>query len=94
METKILVIYIGIAGIRSEDIEKFVRKVTNKISPTTLQCEIITIPVQDVNTRIECINPKYITDESLINEHTEIMKKLQEELNCQLEILKKDNKNE
>jgi hypothetical protein len=81
METKIIVIYIGIAGVRSEDIDEYVNKVTNKISPTTLQCEVITIPVQDVNTRIECINPNYITDEILINEHTKMMKNLQEEFN-------------
>lgn len=91
---KILVIYIGIAGIRSEDIDEYVHFITNKIIPSTFQGEIITIPIQDINTRIECINPKYITNEVLINEHTEMMNNLQEELNYQLEILKKNNKHE
>jgi hypothetical protein len=90
-ENKIIVIYVGVAGIRSEDIEDFVKKVVSKISPTTVQGEIISVPVQSQDTRIECINPKYITDIKLNKEHTEMMKKLQHELQVQLDILKKKN---
>ena len=93
MESKIVVIYVGVQGIRSEDIEEFIHKLSKKISPTTLEGEIIVIPTQSPDTRIECINPKYITDDVLIKEHTEMMKKLQEELQNQLEQLK-ENKNE
>ena len=93
IENKILVIYIGVAGIRSEDIETYTQKVVKKIMPVTFQGEIITIPTQSVDTRIECINPKYITETELIREHTELMNKLQEELKFQLENLK-ENKNE
>jgi hypothetical protein len=46
-----------------------------------------------LDTRIECINPKYITDEELVKEHTNLMKELNEALHFQLEILK-ENKNE
>lgn len=91
-ENKILVIYVGVAGIRSEDIEDFVRKVSQRISPSTLKGEIIVIPIQSPDTKIECINPKYITDAELIQEHTEMMKKLQEELQNQLEQLKQEYK--
>lgn len=94
METKILVLYVGVAGIRSEDIPDYMKKVTQKISPQTFQGEIIVIPTLSPDTRIECINPKYITDVELIKEHTEIMKKLQEELQFQLNVLKVENKNE
>jgi len=93
MEHKILVIYVGVAGIRSEDIDTFVHKIASKVVPTTFEGEIIMMPVQSLDTRIECINPKYITEENLIKEHTELMKKLQEELHHQLEQLK-SNKNE
>jgi len=93
MENKILVIYVGVQGIRSEDIDSFVHKVASKVIPTTFEGEIIMMPVQSPDTRIECINPKYITDEALIKEHTDLMKKLQEELHHQLEQLKL-NKNE
>lgn len=94
MENKILVVYVGVAGIRSEDINGFTRKVAEKIIPETFQGEVIVLPVQQADTRIECINPQYITDTDLINEHTDMMKKLQEALHSQLEILKQENKNE
>jgi len=88
MENKLLVIYVGVAGIRSEDIRNFIEKITSKISPETFQGEIIVIPIQSPDTKIECINPKYITDVDLINEHKIIMNKLNYELQIQLELLK------
>lgn len=88
MESKILVIYVGVVGIRSEDIRDYTRKVAEKIIPSTFVGEVIVLPVQSSDTRIECINPKYITNEELIQEHTEMIKKLQEELQYQLEQLK------
>ncbi len=94
MDNMILVLYAGVAGLRSEDIGDFVHKLGNKLSPEGFQGVIITIPVQLPDTRIECINPKYITDEALIKEHTEMMKKLNEELQYQLDQLKKENGHE
>jgi hypothetical protein len=93
MDVKILVLYIGVAGIRSEDIEEYTHKVTKKIIPQTFEGEIIIIPIQSMDCRIECINPKFITDVNLVIEHTEMMKKLQAELQYQLDELKK-KKNE
>lgn len=90
-KNKIIVIYIGVTGVREEDIETYVQKITEKISPTSISAEIITIPVNSYETKIECINPKYITDESLINEHTKLMKELHEELKHQINELKKYN---
>lgn len=89
-ETKILVIYVGVAGIRSEDIESFVQHVSKRISPSTFEGEIIIIPTQTYDTKIDCINPRYVTEEKLIEEHTNMMKKLNEELKYQLEELKND----
>jgi len=94
METKILTLYIGVAGIRSEDIGNYTHKIAKKIIPKTFEGEIILIPIQSHDTRIECINPKYITDVDLINEHTEMMKKLQLELLYQLKELKRKNNND
>lgn len=91
MEEKILVIYIGVAGIRGVDIEDYVNKISEKISPSTFKGEVIIIPVQTIDTRIECINPKYITDESLIEEHTNMLNKLKKELNYQTEQLNEKN---
>lgn len=90
MEHLILVMYIGVEGIRQEDIETFVKKLSEKLTPS-IEGEFIVIPTQSPNTRIECINPKYITDVDLINEHTEKMKELQENLQYQLEQIKNNN---
>jgi hypothetical protein len=92
-ESKILVVYVGVMGIRSEDISDFTHRVAKKIIPDSFQGEVIILPVQQGDTRIECINPQYITDANLITEHTDMMKKLQEALQQQLEILKQENKN-
>ena len=90
-ENKLLVIYVGVQGVRMEDIEHFVKSITTRISPETIKGEIIVIPTQSTDTRIECINPKYITDVELITAHTEMMKKLKEELQHQLVQLKQEN---
>lgn len=91
MEKKILVAYVGVMGIRGEDIDTFVHKVASKITPTTFEGEIIIIPVQSPDTRIECINPKYITETDLIVEHSKLMKELQYALTHQLDLLKGNN---
>lgn len=93
MENKIFVIYIGVAGIRSEDIDHYVHEITGRIIPTSIDGEIITIPVNSYDTRIECINPQYVTDEVLIKKHTELMKELHEELQHQLKQFKENEKN-
>jgi hypothetical protein len=87
----IIIIYVGVAGVRSEDIPYFIEKITKKIAPSTFEGELIIIPTQSFDTKIECINPKYITNEELINEHTEMMKNLKEQLQFQLDILKNKN---
>jgi hypothetical protein len=90
-ETKIFALYIGVQGIRSVDIPEVVEKITARIAPETFLGEIIAIPVQSLDTRIECINPKYVTDAELIKEHTEKMKELHEHLQNQMEQIKKEN---
>ena len=92
-ETKILVIYVGVANVRSEDIRTYVEAVISRIAPQTFKGEIIAIPMQSYDVKIECINPKYITDEELITEHSNMMMKLKGELLAQIEYLKA-NKNE
>lgn len=84
-EIKLYVIYIGVAGVRSEDIEDYVQKITSKIIPASIEGEIIIIPTHSYETRIECINPKYITNEELVSKHTELMKELHKELHHQME---------
>jgi len=100
MENKILVIYVGVAEFtnlseleKQEILNSFVQKVAKKITPNTFEGEIIVIPTHSYDTRIECINPKYITDAELIKENTKLMKELRENLQYQLDQLKEE-KNE
>jgi hypothetical protein len=92
-ENKILVLYINVVHVPSDEISTYCREVAKKIIPDTFQGEIIILPVLSSETRVDCINPKYITDEKLVQEHTELIKKLNIALRSQLEILN-ENKNE
>ncbi|HPC09677.1 MAG TPA: hypothetical protein PLN85_01230 [archaeon] len=92
MSNMILVIYVGVANIRLADIEDFVKKVTKKITPERFEGEIIVIPTNTIDTKIECINPRYVTEEALIKEHNEMMKKLNNLLNYQINELENENK--
>lgn len=92
-EREILVIYVGVVGIRSEDISDYCHKLAKKIIPTSFIGEVILLPTQSTDSRIEFINPKYITDEELVKEHTQLMKTLNEQLHYQSDLLK-ENKNE
>lgn len=89
-ETNIYVIYVGVQGVRAEDIPAVVQKISARITPETLNGEILVIPTQSSDTRVECINPRYVTDAELITEHTELMKELKENLQNQLEQLKEE----
>ncbi len=93
MESKILVIYVGVANIRSVDIEYYVHNIARKIIPKTFEGEIIIIPTNSVDSRVECINPKYITDSELVKEHTELMKKLNDELKYQISLINNEQDN-
>ncbi len=90
MEYKILVFYIGIAEINHEDIQDYIQKVIKKISPDTFKGEIIVIPTHTYDTRVECINPKYITDDKLIQQHENLMKELNHNLYNQLKEIKNE----
>ena len=96
MKEKILVIYVGIAGMRSEDVPDYVEKIAKRIVPSTFVGEVLVLPTQTLpvmEARIDCINPVYVTETELIQQHTEKMKKLQEELQNQLDLINND-KNE
>ena len=88
MDNSILVIYIGVAGIRTEDIQDYVQKVSSKITPQTFEGEIILLPTQSYDTKVVCINPEYITEPELVEQHRTMMKELQEALQNQLDQLK------
>lgn len=90
MENKILVFYVGVAGINMADVEEYIKKISEKITPNTFNGEIIIIPTLTYDTKVECINPKYITDNELIKEHETLMKELNYKLYEQQKLLKNE----
>jgi len=91
----ILVFYVGVAGLDMNDVENYMRQISKKLTPQTVDGEIIFIPVlSSYDTRVECINPRYVTDVELINENHKILSELKYELTNQLNMLKNKNENE
>jgi len=91
MNNNLLVFYIGVKSLNPEDVEEYIYKVKERVMPVTFEGEIIFIPVSSSDSRIECLNPVYITDAELIKEHTEKMKELYEHLQNQIDQLKAKN---
>lgn len=89
-ENKIYVIYVGVGGVRSVDIEYFVKQITDKITPTTVKGEFIVIPTESTETRVVCINPEYITMKELVEEHNGLMTILNNDLNHHIKEMKNE----
>ena len=77
----ILVYYISTIGLENERIEEYFYELKKRISSQSISddSEIIFIPIKG-ETRIECINPKYITNSELIKKHERAMSVLHEHL--------------
>jgi len=81
--TKILVFYIDIRMVESEDIPMYMEKIGKRIVPENLDAEGIMIPIYG-ETKVECINPVYIKDDELIKKQERLMSELHEHLENQL----------
>ena len=65
----ILVYYIDVRHLDNDDVHYFMSRVMKNIRLESSDIgEIIALPVKDVS-KVECINPKYITEPELIREH-------------------------
>jgi hypothetical protein len=92
---KLLVFYVGVQMLEPEEISEFIQGVANKISPKIWDGEVIFIPqINSVETRVECINPQYITDAELIEKNQKLLEELKQELEIQLNEYKKLNNGE
>ena len=89
----ILIYYISVIGIDRSQFEEYFQNLKNKIAAQSISedSEIIFVPVNS-ETRIECINPKYITDSNLIKKHERLMSQLHEHLDNQLDQIVKEDK--
>lgn len=91
-EYLILVLYLNVDDIDSEDLNEYKEHVTKKITPS-FYGEFIIIPVVGSPTRMECINPKYITDLDLIRKNEELLYELNNKLHNELNEINKNEKN-
>lgn len=85
-EPKVFVFYVGVGNLENKDVEQYMHNVrtrffTDEFIRKFEGSELIMLPIRDNNSRIECINPKYITDEELVREHRIKMDQLHENLN-------------
>jgi len=90
----ILVYYIGVMHLDHIDIPEYMQKIRDRISIPDLNGHSIFIPVFTQDSRVECINPKYVTEEELIKEHVSLMRKLNVELQYDIEELNNNRENE
>ena len=93
-DKKIVVFYVSVSNMDDSDIPEYMHKLSERLTPRTVLGEIIFIPVQGYDTRVECINPKYITDSDLIRENEKLMVELKHEMQKQLEIMKEQKTND
>lgn len=78
-DKKILVFYIDVRNLDSNDIGKYISELNKKLELSNPDYNSIFIPTYS-DTKVECINPKYITDIELKKTHLEKIGKLNEEL--------------
>lgn len=89
----ILVYYIAIMHLEPHDIAEYMKRVKDKIHIPDFDGHMIFVPVYTHETKIECINPKYITEEELLTKHTSLMNELNKELQYHVEELRKNREN-
>ena len=78
-----LVFYIYVRLIEKEDIPKFKHGIAEQMDSDSVTKDVLYIPIYG-ESRVECINPVYITNEDLIRKHERLMAELHEHLNNQL----------
>jgi|AntRauTorcE11897_2_1112592.scaffolds.fasta_scaffold32229_2 hypothetical protein len=99
MENKpIYVAYVGVGGVENQDdVAKIMKSAYDSIGTifNEKQGEVIFIPVRGTDSRLECINPRYVTEEELIRKHRLLIDELHEHLDSHLkELLNNEKKAE
>ena len=87
MEKIILVHYINIGNMVHSDVERFIKSVAVELTPKEDNIISYWIPIKNGETRIECINPKLVSEEDY-SEAKKVLDRNQEIVN---EIIKWKN---
>ena len=78
----IFVFYIDVRLVNPDEIPELMSKIGEKLKPEIVSDSIF-VPIMG-ETKVECINPVYITDSELIKKHERLMAELHEHLENQL----------
>lgn len=83
---QILVFYIGVKDVDTTkmSIKDYMSIAYNNLCPKTFKGETIFIPCNVSDSRVEMINPIYITDKNLILKHELMMEELNNNIKYQI----------
>lgn len=77
-DKKILVFYVGVSDMPDNMVGQYIKRVKDSFLTEDFairnHCEMILIPTRNIDSSIECINPKYIIEQELVTKHGELMK--------------------
>ena len=80
-ELIILVVYVSIGNLEAYEVREYLEQVIVKIGkPPTPEVFMYFLPTYEPNSRIECLNPKLMTENEFANVR-ETLDKMQETLN-------------
>lgn len=72
----ILVFYLNVGNLSPEEVEKFMERNKEKVSFSD-RADCVFIPIRDGETKVECVYPQYIAEESKIEETKKILKNIE-----------------
>lgn len=81
----VLVFYINVGNLDREEANAQIQSFKENIDEGFSEFKNIVIPIQNGESKVECINPVLITQEEVINQFKEKVDKLNEYLKEQLE---------
>jgi hypothetical protein len=90
----IYVAYIGVGDSDQHELENVMKSAYESLNSifNDKDGEVIFIPIRGTDSRFECINPKYITEDELIRKNRLLIDELHEHLDSHLKQLTKDDK--
>lgn len=84
-DKKIIVFYVGVGDMETNQVGQYIDQIKKAFFTeefaARLNCEMVLIPTREINSKLECINPKYITNQELIDEHKTLMIDYLEQMN-------------
>ena len=65
MDKLIIAVYLNVRNMTMEEIREFMVRTRDTVSSPTNEYITMVVPVKNKDTRIECLNPKYITGDEI-----------------------------